>query len=149
MSRLLQSFCSESKSGLSTVKIWQTILHLMSLIITWRTGAEPNHDVNGYFYWNGPLQSFPKFPYRSFHQSLRRGNPPFDQNEDVESASIDTKKEQSRLERTLSKIKLQLVYSMNVTEIVLKKLKRGCMVYCMVGKWCRLQTMSIGTNFEG
>ena len=49
---------------------------------------------------------------------------PFKQNEVIESSSIDTEKKQSRLERTLSKIKLQLDYSMNVTESVLKKLKR-------------------------
>ena len=42
----------------------------------------------------------------------------------TKSLSIDTKKKQSRLERTLSKIKLQLVYSMNVTKSVLKKLTR-------------------------
>ena len=41
----------------------------------------------------------------------------------MKSSNVDTKKKQSRLQRTLSKIKLQLDYSVNFTEIVLKKLK--------------------------
>ena len=84
--------------------------------------------------------------------------------------SIDTDQKQSRLERTLAKIELQLDYLMNVTDSVLKKLKRDlkenlkeavkficdCFDDIPDGNgfmhgWqkVRLQTMLIETNFEG
>ena len=47
-----------------------------------------------------------------------------ERNEVTESSNENTEQKQSRLEMTLSKIKQQLDYSMNVTESVLEKLKR-------------------------
>ena len=103
-----------------------TILHLISLMINMmnRSRTKPCRQ------WlillkrsppKSPKFSPPKFPPITQEREI----PPFDQKEVVESSRLDTKKKQSRLQRTIPKIKLHLDYSRNATESVLKKHRRG------------------------
>ena len=110
------------KSTLSTAKIWQAILHLMSLIIN-MTNRSRTKPCRQWLLIETVYSEVPQSLHRSFHQSPRRGRCPIwpKWSRWIIEHRFQVK---ARLERTLPKLKLQLDYSMNVTESALKKLKK-------------------------
>ena len=63
------------KSTLSTAKIWQAILHLMSLIIN-RTNRSRTKPCRQWLLIETVYSEVPQSLHRSFHQSPRRGRCP-------------------------------------------------------------------------